>query len=173
MVKFLEVFSGGSGPSVNWSTVDRYTLTGVVTFASFWMFDMLAGAGVTTGDVIAVVLAFLGFIGTTSMLIMNLKVSSALSELKGSFEKELAKVELRIESARSESSRGTTGVQLELANLRTKLAEELSNMYNQVMRNMENTYMNRQTSITMHEANQKRLDLIERRLTSMEERLPS
>lgn len=122
--------------------------------------------GTLSGEAwVALVLGVLGFLGTTGMLVMNLSIRSAMRS--GDL-----KIEQAISVARSEAAREAADLKVELANLRTKVAEGQAGMYEKIMENMSRTYMNREASQSMHEANSQRLDRIEGRLTAMEERLP-
>jgi hypothetical protein len=108
----------------------------------------------TTGDVIAIILAFLGAAGTVLMLIMNLRVNGSMSEMRAGFTIELGKV------------------QLEMAKMRVDFAMDHAGLYKSIMDNLGNAYINRNESLTMHHSNTKRLELIEAQLVRMEERLP-
>lgn len=127
----------------------------------------------STPEVIAIVLAFLGFIGTTSMLIMNLRVTSAVNGLEAHFKTDLAKVELSIVNSRAASQKDIGDLKLDLANMRTKLAEDTSSQYQRIMSNMESGFASKQISTEQHASNTKRLELIEGRLAGIEERLPA
>jgi hypothetical protein len=109
----------------------------------------------TTGDVIAIILAFLGAVGTVLMLIMNLRVSGAMHEMRSGFTIELGKV------------------QLEMAKMRADFAIDHAGLYKSIMDNLGTAYVNRNESMAMHTSNTKRLELIESQLIRIEERLPA
>ena len=122
-------------------------------------------------EVIALILAFFGFVGTTSMLVMNLQIRSSMQSQQVSFETKFSSVELKIENARLESSKEHSKVALEIANLRTKLAEDQGTLLAKVMTDMQNTFANRAAAETMHGANSQRLDGIDGRLEKLEEKI--
>jgi hypothetical protein len=109
----------------------------------------------TTGDVIAIILAFLGAAGTVLMLIMNLRVNGSMSEMQARFTIELGKV------------------QLEMAKMRADFAIDHAGLYKSIMDNLGSAYVNRNESLAMHTSNTKRLELIESQLIRIEERLPA
>lgn len=115
---------------------------------------------------VALVLGALGFLGTTGTLIMNLSIRSAMraGDLK---------IEQAVSVSRAEAAREAAELKVEMANLRTKVAEGQAGMYEKIMDNLQRTYMNRDVSQSMHAANTQRLDQIEKRLVSIEERLPA
>lgn len=121
---------------------------------------------------VALVVGALGFIGTVGMLVMNLSIRTAMQTGDKHQSERANKIEGMISEARAEAAKEASELKVEVANLRTKIAEEHSAMYQRIMDNMDKTYMNREASVSMHNANTKRLDLIESRLTSIEERLP-
>lgn len=136
----------------------------------------------TTSDVLALVLAFLGFVGTTGMLIMNLKVTSAVQEQRAAFEKEFAattaasaasfgKLELQLERTRLEMTRDHNQVKLDIAELRAKIAEDYSAQMQKVMADVQRTFMNRRVSEEMHASNSRRLDEMNERLQRIEEKI--
>lgn len=102
----------------------------------------------TIPEILSFVMAFLGFLGTVSMLIMNLRVTSAMSELKASFTADLSKVQLEVAHTRGEF----------VSELFTKLRE--------------GGFITVRESERMHEENRSRLGAIEERIGRMEERLP-
>lgn len=102
----------------------------------------------------ALILTLLGFVGTVSMLIMNLRVTLAMTKLEAAFLRDIGKVELSI------------------ANMRAEFATEHSNLYQTISTNLGTMYMNRKESEAMHMDNKNRLDRIETRLITIEERLP-
>jgi hypothetical protein len=126
----------------------------------------------STPEIVAIILAFLGFVGTTSMLIMNLRVTGAVKDLESHFLRDLSKVELSIEKSSSQSKEQIAGLKLDLANMRTRLAEDTAAQYQRIMTNMEAGFASKQLALEQHASNTKRLDLIEGRLLGVEERLP-
>lgn len=127
----------------------------------------------STPEIVAIILAFLGFVGTTSMLIMNLRVTGAVKDLEAHFMRDLSKVELSIIKSSSAAKEDVGGLKLDLANMRTRLAEDASNQYSRIMSNMESGFASKQLALEQHTSNSKRLELIEGRLTGIEERLPA
>jgi hypothetical protein len=126
---------------------------------------------------VALLLGLLGFLGTTGMLVMNLSIRSEMRagdlKIERAVNSEADKLSNAINLARSEAAKDNAELKVELANMRTKVAEGQVSMYQQIMDNMSRTYMNREASQSMHEANSKRLDGIDQRLTGIEERLPT
>ena len=106
---------------------------------------------VTTGDLIAFVIGFLGFLGTLSMALLNVKVTASMALLKADFISELAKV------------------RVEVVSLKSEFLKDNSRLYETVA----NGFMNRRESEQMHSENKSRLDRIEQRIISMEERFPA
>lgn len=125
----------------------------------------------TVSDILALVLAFLGFVGTTGMLVMNLKVTTAVQAQKADFEKQFTKLELQIERGRLEASQEHSAVKLNIAELRTRIAEESNTQLSRMMRDIQNTFMNRQLSEQMHAQNTQRLDALGERLKQIEEKV--
>jgi len=123
--------------------------------------------GLTFGDIVTVV----SLLGTIALLIMNLRVKSAVADAEAQFTAQVNKVHLEIANARAAVTQETAGVKLEIANLRAKFAEEGATMYQKIMENMENTFENRQVSQSMHAANSKRLDDFGRLLERMDEKI--
>jgi len=117
----------------------------------------------------ALILTVLGFIGTVSMLIMNLRVTSSMAELRSGFTADVARVELSIANMRGTD---ISRVELSIATLRADLAKENSALYQTITANVGTVYMNRKESEAMHADNKNRLDRIDSRLESIEERLP-
>jgi hypothetical protein len=106
---------------------------------------------VTTGDIIAFVIGFLGFLGTLSMALLNVKVTAAMALMKAEFVSELSKV------------------RVEVVNLKAEFLKDNSRLYETIT----NGFMNRRESEQMHGENKSRLDRIEHKITSMEERFPA
>lgn len=125
----------------------------------------------SVSDIIALVLAFLGLVGTTSVLVMNLKVTAAIQTQEANTEKKFAALELQIERSRSETARDHAQVKLDIANLRTKLAEDQNTLLSSLMRDVQGTFMNRQVSEGMHAENTRRLDELAVRLDRIEEKI--
>lgn len=123
-----------------------------------------------------IVVALFGFLGSTSMLVMNLSIRSSISSAMRSQEthqnERMSKIEVLISEAKSTATREAAELKVDVANLRTKIAEANVTIYQQIMDSMDKMYANRQASELMHASNSKRLDMIETRLGSMEERLP-
>jgi hypothetical protein len=103
---------------------------------------------VTVSEIVSLVLAFLGFLGTISMLVMNLRVTGAMAELRASFAGDLAALKVQIAHTRGEF----------VQDLFSKLREA--------------GFITVRESERMHDENKARLNSIEERLGRMEERLP-
>jgi len=129
------------------------------------------GVQFTVAEILAVVLAFLGAVGTTSMLIMNLKVTTAVQMQKAETTQQFSRIELQIERARSESNQEHSAVKLQLAELRTKIAEESNARLERMMRDVQNTYTDRRVSEQMHASNTQRFDEIIARMEKIEEKI--
>lgn len=135
---------------------------------------------------VALILAFFGFIGTVSGVIIHLNVRGVVQGMKT----EVAKLEVKIEGAKAEAKTFHGDVQLGLEQLKTKIAERDSERYKQLMSELRDTYADKGLSDQKHGENSKRLDTLsfgqdslrqeilalrqsmESRLTSIEERLP-
>lgn len=122
---------------------------------------------------VALVCAFLGFVGTVGMLIMNLSIRGAMQDGEKHQSERSAKIEGLISEARAGAAKDSSDLKVEVANLRTRIAEEHVAIYQRIMDSMDKTYMNREASVSMHQSNTKRLDMIEGRLATIEERLPA
>lgn len=128
-------------------STDGASLAGALHWNTFHM-------TLTGPEILSLLLACLGMLSSVGMLVMNLRVTSAMSELKSGFTVDLSKVELQI------------------ANLRADFAKEQAEMYRQVTTNLSTMYMNRKESEQMHLANSQRLDRIDSELRSLNERMP-
>ena len=125
----------------------------------------------TVSDIIALTLAFLGLIGTGSMLIMNLKIRTAMQAQQVAFDGRFTSVELKVEGARLELSREHAKLELQIANFRTKVAEDQSLLLGKIMADMQERFTNRGASEAMHQANSQRLDAIDDRLERIEQKV--
>lgn len=132
------------------------------------LFSLLQGGNpivnVSLSNVIALTLAFLGFVGTVSMLVMNLKVTGSMATQAATFEMRFSQVELKIVSASAQAGHDYGQVQVELANLRTELAGD----HARFLQSLQSMFVNRDVSTTMHAANVDRLDKIDARLQRIE-----
>lgn len=115
-----------------------------------------------TGEmIVAITLALLGSIGTMSGLLLNWRVRA-----------EVAKINTRIEIVRTESVTAHSSVLISLEQLKTRLAEQDAATYRQIMKELKDGYWDRNLVEAKHVQNTQRLDLIEKRLMNIEERLP-
>lgn len=112
-------------------------------------------------NIIAIVLAFLGFVGTVSMLVMNLRVTNAMKDVK-----------LDIAQFRLISLEKQSGLELQIASMRLEISKEQSSLYKSITDNIQGFYAGRQEVQNMHASNVARLESIETRLRNVEERMP-
>ena len=142
---------------------------------------------ITVEMVAALVLAFFGFVSTVTGVILQLRISGVLKDVSV----EIQKIEVKIEKARSEASTANGHVQLGVEQLKTKFAEAAADNYKQLTSEIKQTYIEREVANSKHSQNVERLQTltdglkdiretigemrgsIERRLVSIEERLPT
>ena len=134
-----------------------------------------------TGEMmIGLILAFLGFIGTTAGTMLHLNVRTVVQG-----------VDIKISAVRAEFLVGHKDVQLSIEQLKAKMSEAEIQQYKQIMQETRATFANAELMDAKHEANSARLDTlatgqvqmsadlrsfrdsIEKRLLQIEERLPA
>lgn len=98
--------------------------------------------GFNLQEVLTLVIACGGFVGTVALLILNLKVQGAMAELR-----------------------------LDVANGRTEAARDRAELYEKIMDTMRSTFVSREASDERHQANIKRLDSIDENLRTLSQRV--
>ena len=119
-------------------------------------------------------LAVLGVIGpilSVLLLILNLKVSGAMAELKITVENSRVEFTTQLASTKSSVQAELKGVELQVANLRGDLYKEHAKIYEQVMDKSTAQYMNRDLSLEMHTTNLARFDKLDKRLDELTTRV--
>lgn len=118
-----------------------------------------------------IILTMLSMAGTVLLLLLNAKISNAVSSTR-----------VEIQSVRADSQSSLSEVRLDVSAMRTEFAREQVSLYKEVMQGMQTAnkeqailyrelvssmqlaYMNRSESERMHKENKERLDAIETRL---------
>lgn len=108
-------------------------------------------------ELISVIIALFGFVGTVVMLVINLSIRASINALKTSFLVDIARVELALANLRTDVAKEATNG-----------ARELASLYKQITENVGINYMNRKESEAMHSANLRRLDNIEAELRDIQ-----
>lgn len=133
-----------------------------------------------TGEmVVALILAFLGFVGTTAATMLHLQIRGVVKDVSI----EIAHIDTKIEVVRGEAERSHSSTQLSLAELKTALAQQDAANYKQIMAELRESYWDRNTTEAKHIQNTARMDVLteslkelriamDKRLTAIEERLP-
>ena len=132
------------------------------------------------------VLAFFGFVGTVSGIILHLNVRSVVQRMQT----EVAKLETKIEAAKAEAKTYHGDVQIGIEQLKTKMVERELERSRALATELRENYADKNESNQKHLDNSRRLDLVwegqaqirtevqelrkflEMRLVSIEERLP-
>jgi len=122
-----------------------------------------------TGEMaVALLLAFFGFVGTTSGIILHLRIAGVIKDVR-----------IEVQGVRLESSNSHADVKLMLEQLKTKIAEAEGEHYKELMKEIAGRYMETGLVEAKHKQNTLRLDAlkegqdqINNRLQLIEERLP-
>jgi hypothetical protein len=101
-----------------------------------------------------------GFLGTIALLILNTKVSAAMSKLETHVTSQLSHIQLSLELK-------VKGVELEVQKLRTEAAEDRGKLYERVIDQMTKGFLSRETVMSMHKENEIRLEAVDKRITDL------
>lgn len=141
---------------------------------------------ITPAIVVAVLLAFFGFVASVSGVILHLRVANVFKEVQ----LDIQKIYTHVEQVRSENHVQHSQVQLAVEQLKTKVAETTAENYRQIMAETRKQFIDRDVADSKHLQNVQRLDMlsdglrvlvgdlkdhrssVEQRLQSIEERLP-
>lgn len=115
---------------------------------------------------IAIGLTAVSLLGTMAVLVLNLKVSAAIANLRSD-------TTATISSLKSDVARDLGHIELEVAKSRTDAANDRAAFEDKILTKMTNMFANRETSEIMHRSNTTRLEAIERRLETIDARLAS
>ena len=96
--------------------------------------------GMTITEILTVVIAVGGCVSSLALLVLNLRVQTAMAELR-----------------------------VDVANFRTESATDRADLYQKIMENMARFYISREVQEAMHKANLARLDAQDRRLQEIDE----
>jgi len=117
---------------------------------------MIRSGGFSMGDWVAPA----GFVLTIALLILNLKVSGAMSDMKTA-----------LQSSRTEFSAQLSDVKISVEKLRGDLYQEHAKLYAQVMEKGNAQYMGRELSLQMHTENLERLKELGKRIDDLTTRV--
>jgi len=139
-----------------------------------------------TSMIVAIILAFCGFVATVSGVILHLNVRAVVLSTKG----EVSKLETKMTSADANVNLGLEQLKTKLAEQETKFAERENNRYRDFIIEMRSQYAGKELSEQKHTENSSRLNglaqwqkdfdarfssfrqHIDERLSKIEERLP-
>jgi hypothetical protein len=116
-------------------------------------------------------IAALSFLVTLVLLILNLKVSGAMSELKTDLQEVRTEFSSELSAAKQSFQTELKSVELSVEKLRGDLYQEHAKLYGQVMDKSNTQYMNRELSLEMHTANMKRFEDIGKRIDDLTTRV--
>jgi anaerobic ribonucleoside-triphosphate reductase len=137
--------------------------------------------------IVAIGLAFFGFVASVSGVILHLRVEKAFE----SVQTEIQKIYRHIEQGRAENTQQHAAVQVSIEQLKTKVAELNAETYRQIMIETRKEFIDRDLADAKHVQNVQRLDnltsglhelgtdlrqhraTLEQRLVLIEERLPA
>jgi hypothetical protein len=105
-------------------------------------------------------IAALSFIGTLALLILNLRVSGAMSDLK-----------IEVQATRTEFTVQISDTKLSIEKLRGDFYQEQTKLYSQIMTTGSTTYMSRDLSLQMHAQNVKSLEDLGKRIDDLTTRV--
>ena len=108
---------------------------------------------ISAQEILPMVIALGGFIGTIALLVLNLRVQAAMGEMRSAVTVELTRVELQMERARTEA------------------AQDRANLYERIMETMARTFVNRDASDAMHRENSRRLDDLKLDVANLNQRV--
>jgi F0F1-type ATP synthase membrane subunit b/b' len=136
--------------------------------------------------IVALLLAFFGFVASVSGVILHLRVEKAFEAVQI----DIQKIYTRIEEGRAENTQQHSSVQISVEQLKTKVAELNAETYRQIMIETRKEFIDRDLADSKHAQNVHRLDnlttglhelgtdlrqhraSLEQRLVLIEERLP-
>ncbi len=110
-------------------------------------------------------------VGTILLLILNLKVSGAMSDLKTDLQEVRTEFSSQLSDAKQSFQLELKSVELSVEKLRGDLYQEHTKLYAQVMDKSNTQYMNRELSLEMHTANMKRFEDIGKRIDDLTTRV--
>lgn len=112
-----------------------------------------AEVNVSAQELLTFIIAIGGFLGTIALLILNLRVGAAMSEMKSAVSADMGRLELQ------------------MAHMRTEAAEDRSKLYEKIMETMAKTFVNRDASDAMHRENTNRMDHLKEQLAVLSQRV--
>lgn len=104
-------------------------------------------------EIVTLIIALGGFLGTIALVILNLRVNGAMSELRSAVTEDMKNIELQ------------------MAHMRTEAAEDRSMLYEKIMETMAKTFVNRDASDAMHRENSRRLDDLKEDLENLSQKV--